>query len=285
MEETMKKDILLLDGANGTCLWAKTGDNGPVWRFNKLFPDAVKELASEYIDVGSDFVLSNTFSANRPSVAPFDFSVEEIVREGVILAKDAAGGRARVLLDIGPLTGLLIPFGNIAKEEARECFREMMKYGMMEKPDGIFLETFMDLEMLKIACEEARQYDVPLLCSMSFTKYNPKKGGRTMFGNTPKQIAETLAEFGPEAIGLNCSEGPEETLPIIKEYGEVTDIPLIYKPNAGKPKVEGGSEVDYSDFAEEVSKAAEVPGLKYIGGCCGSSPLYIKALAEKIRTL
>ena len=95
MEETMKKDILLLDGANGTCLWAKTGDNGPVWRFNKLFPDAVKELASEYIDAGSDFVLSNTFSANRPSVAPFDFSVEEIVREGVILAKDAAGDRAR----------------------------------------------------------------------------------------------------------------------------------------------------------------------------------------------
>ena len=139
MEETMKKDILLLDGANGTCLWAKTGDNGPVWRFNKLFPDAVKELASEYIDAGSDFVLSNTFSANRPSVAPFDFSVEEIVREGVILAKDAAGDRARVLLDIGPLTGLLIPFGNIAKEEARECFREMMKYGMMENPDGIFL--------------------------------------------------------------------------------------------------------------------------------------------------
>ena len=106
-----------------------------------------------------------------------------------------------------------------------------------------------------------------------------------MFGNTPRQISEAMAQFEPEAIGLNCSEGPEETLPIIKEYGEVTDIPLIYKPNAGKPKVEGGSEVDYSDFADEVSKAAEVPGVKYIGGCCGSSPLYIKALAEKIRTL
>lgn len=282
----MKKDILLLDGANGTCLWSKTGDNGPVWRFNKLFPDSVKELAEEYIDAGSDFVLSNTFSANRPSIEPYDgFTVEEVVREGVILAKDAAKGRAKVLLDIGPLTGLLIPFGKIAKEEARECFAEMIKYGVMEQPDGIFLETFMDLEMLKIACEEAVKYDVPLLCSMSFTKYNPKKGGRTMFGNTPKQIAEALSEFRPEAIGLNCSEGPEETFPIIKEYGEVTDIPLIYKPNAGKPKVEGGSEVDYSDFAEEVSKAAEIPGVKYIGGCCGSSPLYIKALAEKLRTL
>ena len=106
-----------------------------------------------------------------------------------------------------------------------------------------------------------------------------------MFGNTPKQIAETLAAFRPEAIGLNCSEGPEETLPIIKEYSEVTDIPLIYKPNAGKPKVEGGNEVDYNDFAEEVSKAALIPGVKYIGGCCGSSPLYIKALADKLAKL
>ena len=86
----MKKDIYLLDGANGTCLWAKTGDKGPVWRYNKLFPDKVVELAGEFIDAGSDFVLSNTFSANRPSVEPFDFSVEEIVREGVILAKEAA---------------------------------------------------------------------------------------------------------------------------------------------------------------------------------------------------
>lgn len=279
----MKKDIFLLDGANGTCLWAKTDDKGPVWRYNKLFPDKVMELADEYISAGSDYILSNTFSANRPSVEPYDFTVEEIVREGVALAKNAAKGRAKVLLDIGPLTGLLIPFGNIAKEEAREVFREMLKYGMMEKPDGILLETFMDLEMLKIACEEARAYDAPLLCSMTFTKYNPKKGGRTMFGNTPKQIAETLAQFSPEAVGLNCSEGPEETLPIIKEFGEATDMPLIYKPNAGMPKVEGGAEIDYEDFAREVSKAAEIANVKYIGGCCGSSPQYIEALAKKLR--
>ena len=279
----MKKDIYLLDGANGTCLWAKTGDKGPVWRYNKLFPDKVVELAGEFIDAGSDFVLSNTFSANRPSVEPFDFSVEEIVREGVILAKEAAKDRARVLLDIGPLTGLLIPFGKIAKDEARETFAEMLKYGTMEKPDGIFLETFMDLEMLKIAAEEASKYDLPLLLSMSFTKYNPKKGGRTMFVNNPAQIAKTLAPFEPEAIGLNCSEGPEETLPIIKEFAEVTDLPLIYKPNAGMPKVEGGSEVDFDDFAREVSKAAEIPTLKYIGGCCGSSPKYIEALAKMLR--
>ena len=279
----MKKDIFLLDGANGTCLWAKTDDKGPVWRYNKLFPDKVMELADEFINAGSDFILSNTFSANRPSVEPFDFTVEEIVREGVALAKNAAKGRAKVLLDIGPLTGLLIPFGNIAKEEAREVFKEMLKYGMMENPDGILLETFMDLEMLKIACEEARAYDTPLLCSMSFTKYNPKKGGRTMFGNTPSQIVKELAQFSPEAVGLNCSEGPEETLPIIKEFGEATDMPLIYKPNAGMPKVEGGAEIDYEDFAREVSKAAEIANVKYIGGCCGSSPQYIEALAKRLK--
>ena len=104
-----------------------------------------------------------------------------------------------------------------------------------------------------------------------------------MFGNKPEQIAKELAPFEPEAIGLNCSEGPEETLPIIKEFAEVTDIPLIYKPNAGMPKVEGGSEVDFDDFAREVSKAAELPSLKYIGGCCGSSPDYIRALYERLK--
>ena len=281
----MEKQIFMLDGANGTSLWEKTGDNGPVWRYNKLFPDAVVELTEEFIEAGSDFVLSNTFSANRPSVDPYDFTVEEIVRNGIILAKEAARDKAKVLLDIGPLTGLLIPFGNIAKEEARDCFSEMLRYGMMERPDGILLETFMDLEMLTIAAREASKYDVPLLCSMSFTKFNPKKGGRTMFGNTPKQIAETLKEFRPEAIGLNCSEGPEETLPIIKEFSEVTDIPLLYKPNAGKPTVEGGAEFDYNVFADDVIKACDVPGVKYIGGCCGSSPKYIEALRKKLNQL
>ena len=274
--------ILLLDGANGTCLWEKTEDRGPVWRYNVMFPDIVRELAEEYIEAGSDFILSNTFSANAPSVEPFDFTVEEIVREGIAIAKDTAKDRAKVLFDIGPMTGLLIPFGKVAKEEARDVFKEMLTYGMKESPDGILLETFMDLGMLKIAAEEARKYDVPLFLSMSFTKYNPKKGGRTMFGDTPEKIAKELSVFEPAAIGLNCSEGPEETLPIIKEYSEVTDIPLLYKPNAGKPTQDGGSEFDYAKFADDVIKAADIPGVKYIGGCCGSSPKYIAALKARL---
>ena len=275
-------EIKFLDGANGTCLWAKTDDKGPVWRYNEINPAIVRELAGEYIAAGSNFILSNTFSANRPSVEPFGFAVEDIVRKGVAIAKEVADGKAKVLLDIGPLTGMLEPFGNITKEEAKEYFAEMIDAGMKENPDGILLETFMDLEMLKIAAAEAKRYDVPLMCSMSFTKYNPKKGGRTMFGNTPAQIAKELAQFEPIAIGLNCSEGPEETYPIIKEFSEVTEIPLIYKPNAGTPTEEGGSEFDYNVFAEEVSKAALLPGVTYIGGCCGSGPNYIEALVKKL---
>ena len=116
-------EIKFLDGANGTCLWAKTDDKGPVWRYNEINPAIVRELAEEYIQAGSNFILSNTFSANRPSVEPFGFEVESIVRKGVAIAKEVAGDRAKVLLDIGPLTGLLEPFGNIKKEEAKDMYK------------------------------------------------------------------------------------------------------------------------------------------------------------------
>ena len=102
-----------------------------------------------------------------------------------------------------------------------------------------------------------------------------------MMGNSIDDILKGLAEFKPDAVGLNCSLGPEMALPIIEEYSQKTDIPLIFKPNAGKPTLEGGSQFDYDTFAEDITKAACVPGVKYIGGCCGSNAKYIEALRKK----
>ena len=278
----MNKDLVLLDGAVGTSLWEKTDDKVPVWRYNIEKPDIVSQLINEYYEAGSKIILANTFSANGPSVADSGYTVEQIVSSAMEIAHGALDGKdAKIALSVGPLTGLLKPFGNISEEEAVEIFTEQIEAGVKGKPDVIFPQTFMDLKMMQIAARIARKHDIPLFCSFSFVKSAKDKGSRTMMGNSIDDILKGLAEFKPDAVGLNCSLGPEMALPIIEEYSQKTDIPLIFKPNAGKPTLEGGSQLDYDTFAEDIAKAACVPGVKYIGGCCGSNAKYIEALRKK----
>lgn len=278
----MNKDLVLLDGAVGTSLWETTDDKVPVWRYNIEKPDIVSQLINEYYEAGSKIILANTFSANGPSVADSGYTVEQIVSSAMEIAHGALDGKdAKIALSVGPLTGLLKPFGNISEEEAVEIFTEQIEAGVKGKPNVIFLQTFMDLKMMQIAARIARKHDIPLFCSFSFVKSAKDKGSRTMMGNSIDDILKGLAEFKPDAVGLNCSLGPEMALPIIEEYSQKTDIPLIFKPNAGKPTLEGGSQFDYDTFAEDIAKAACVPGVKYIGGCCGSNAKYIEALRKK----
>jgi 5-methyltetrahydrofolate--homocysteine methyltransferase len=280
----MNKQITLLDGAVGTSLWEKTDNKVPVWRYNIENPDIVRELLNEYVEAGSEIILANTFSANRPSMHGTDYNVEQIVTRAMEIAHETIAGRAKTALAIGPLTGLLKPFGDISPEDAADYFDEQISAGAKGKPDVIFLQTFIDLEMMKIAARAARKHDIPLFCTMSFTKSSPKKGPRTMMGNSVEDIINGLEPFHVDGIGMNCSMGPETALPVIEEFSRHTDIPLIFKPNAGKPTLEGGSQFDYNVFAGEVSKAASIPGVKYIGGCCGSNARYIKALKAKLES-
>ena len=253
----MNKDLVLLDGAVGTSLWEKSDDKVPVWRYNIEKPDIVSQLINEYYEAGSKIILANTFSANGPSVADSGYTVEQIVSSAMEIAHGALDGKdSKIALSVGPLTGLLKPFGNISEEEAAEIFTEQIEAGVKGKPDVIFLQTFMDLKMMQIAARIARKHDIPLFCSFSFVKSAKDKGSRTMMGNSIDDILKGLAEFKPDAVGLNCSLGPEMALPIIEEYSQKTDIPLIFKPNAGKPTLEGGSQFDYDTFAEDITKAA-----------------------------
>lgn len=278
----MNKDLVLLDGAVGTSLWEKADDKVPVWRYNIEKPDIVSELIREYYDAGSKIILADTFSANGPSVQDSGYTVEQIVSSAMEIAHSELDGKnAKIALAVGPLTGLLKPFGNISEAEANEIFTEQIEAGVKGKPDVIFLQTFMDLKMMQIAAKIARKHDIPLFCSFSFVKSAKDKGARTMMGNSIDDILNGLREFKPDAIGLNCSLGPEMALPIIEEYSQKTDIPLIFKPNAGKPTLEGGSQFDYDTFADDIARAACVPGVKYIGGCCGSNAKYIEALRKK----
>ncbi len=279
-----KKNVVLMDGAVGTSLWEKSEDKVPVWRYNLEKPEIVSELHHEYIAAGSKIILANTFGANGTAVSKSSsYTVKNVVSTGVKLAKAAAAGTdVKVALAIGPLMGLLEPYGDISEANAVKLFEEQIGSGMDEKPDLIYLQTFIDIEMLKIAAKIARQYDVPLFCSMSF-----EKKGRTIMGNSVRQMLDELEVYHPDAVGLNCSLGPDLAMPVIKQFTEMTERPVLFKPNAGKPIGSGNSSAasfDVETFVNDILPAVDL-GISYIGGCCGSNARYIKRLDEKLKEM
>ena len=275
-----REDIVLLDGAIGTGLWEKADDKVPVWRYNIENPAIVKELAREYAEAGSQIIHTNTFSANRITLQRSDYSVQQVVSAAVRLAKEALGDSAKAALDIGPLPMLMEPYGDLTEEEAFEMFDEQISAGVTEKPDLITLETFSDADMLRIAAEAAAKHGLPIFTMMTFTEV-----GKTIMGHSVERFIETIADLPVTAVGLNCSLGPDKAVPIIASFRQYTDLPLIFKPNAGKPILaEDGSEkvqYDVDTFVEDSMPALE-HDVKYSGGCCGSSPAYIRALKNKI---
>ena len=275
-----RNDIVLLDGAIGTGLWEKADDKVPVWRYNIENPAIVKELVTEYAEAGSQIIHTNTFSANRTTLQKSVYTVQQVVSTAVRLAKEAAGDRAKVSLDVGPLPMLMEPYGDLTEEEAYEMFDEQISAGVSEKPDMITLETFSDADMLHIAAEAAAKYGLPIFTMMTFTEV-----GKTIMGHSVERFVDTMKDLPVTAVGLNCSLGPDKAVPIIASFRQYTDLPLIFKPNAGKPILaEDGSEkvqYDVDMFVEECMPALDFD-VKYIGGCCGSSPAYIRALKSRI---
>ena len=279
----MSKKVTLLDGAVGTTLWEIAAKHGveqvPVWRYNIEHPELVAELAQNYAAAGSEIILSNTMAANRPAVENgSDYDVQEIVRLGVKHVKDAlAGTGAKTCLAIGPLSTLMAPFGTLKKEDAARYFGEMVDAGMQEKPDYIYFQTFLDLEMMKVGVAEAKRYDVPVFATLTFEKH-----GKTLMGNTVEKVCEELGAMGIDGVGMNCSLGPELAMPVIKKFSECTDIPIVFKPNAGMPvPQEDGTmkiEATAEEFAKEVAPALEF--VDYIGGCCNCNDDFIREIKK-----
>ena len=269
----MKHDVVLMDGATGTRLWALAEEAGygraPVWTYNLTHPELVRTVAEEYIAAGTKLLCANTFAANGAEVARVEgMAVREVIAAGVKIAKEAAAKApgVRVALDIGPLSAMLVPLGPAQPEQARALFAEMLAAGADAGADCVFLETFTSLEMLCIAAREAKRYPLPLLCSMSFDK-----SGRTMMGDAVSDIAAAMEAAGADAVGMNCSFGPASAVPVIKEFAACTSLPLIVKPNA---------DCGAAEFAETI---APLLGLvRYAGACCGSDPSYIRAIAARL---
>jgi len=226
-------------------------------------------------------ILANTFGANGPAIKRSSpYTVAEVVSAGVGIAKKVLDGTGvKAVLSLGPLTQLLEPYGDLEEEECAAIYDEMLDAGVGTGADMILIQTFMDLEMMRVATVEAKKYGLPVMCSMTF-----EKNGKTMFGNSVEDTIDTLSPLGIEAIGLNCSLGPDLALPIIKEFSEKTDLPLLFKPNAGKPILSSDGEAvspyTAKRFAEEVKPALQY--VSYIGGCCGSDAEYIKEIKKML---
>ncbi len=266
--------ICLLDGAMGTELMKR---GIPTPRFpeevNLTAPEAVQAIHRDYARAGSGILYACTFGANP--VKAGSGPVEEVVRAAIRNARAAAGEKARVALDAGPLGQLLEPYGDLEEEEAREAFRAVFAAGA--EADLLVLETFFDLTELLIAVETAKETlpGMPVFATMTF-----QAGGRTLTGVTVEDMARELSAAGVSALGLNCSLGPVEALPLVRALAGACSLPLIAKPNAGMPDPKTGAyPMDAASFARAMVPILDL-GVRYAGGCCGTDPDYIRALAE-----
>ncbi len=275
---------VVTDGAWGTELQAlglEVGASPDAW--NVAHPDRVEEVARAYVEAGSRVILTNTFQATRFALARhgLEDKAAEINRAGAEISRRAAGGRARVFASVGP-SGVVLMMGEASPDELREAFAEQAKALAEGGADAIVVETMSDPEEAKLAVAAANEIGLPVVASMAFD--SGKDLDRTSFGTTPEQAAELLAEAGADCVGSNCGQGIEGFVAICRRLKAATDRPIWIKANAGLPRVIDGNTVwdqTPEQFASYVRALVEA-GASFLGGCCGTSPEFIRAMKEKL---
>lgn len=276
---------VLTDGAWGTELQARglqPGDCPDEWNLTR--PAAVEEVARSYVEAGSRVILTNTFRANRVTLAGHGLADKtgEINRAGAAISRQAAAGRAKVFASIGP-SGKMLMAGETTEEELREAFLEQAAALKAGGADGLVIETMSDPTEARIALEAARSTGLPVVACMVFD--SGKNKDRTMMGATPERAAAELAEAGADVIGANCGCGIESYVPIARRLRGATSLPVWIKPNAGLPELVDGKTVwrmTPAEFAAFVPRLLEA-GADFIGGCCGTGPAFVRAVAEILR--
>ena len=274
-----KDEHILLDGAMGSVLQQhglKLG--GLPEELNFTEPDLIRSVHRSYIEAGAQGIYANTFGANRHKLQNSRYSVDEIVKQGIKLAREAAEGTdVLVGLDVGSLGRMLRPTGDMPVDEAYDMFREVMVAG--READFIAIETMTDLMEVKTALLAAKENtDLPVICTMSF-----EQNMRTFTGCSAASMAMTLSGMGADVIGMNCSLGPKDALPIVEEILRWSSVPVLIRPNAGLPdpatNLYNTTPQEYADVMEQIAGM----GVKVLGGCCGTNPDYIREVAGRIR--
>ncbi len=279
---------IVTDGAMGTLLHERGVEIDACFdELNLLQPATVGEIHRDYIAAGAEVIKTNTFGANRTKLERhgLDKRVAEVNTAAVSLARrvvDASFKDVMIAGDIGPLGLPLAPFGHIQPEEAYEIYLEQARALIEAGVDLILIETMVDLYAVREAVRAVHTVDetMPVIGSMTFTRDR-----RTLLGNTPREVAEQMAEFGVDVLGVNCSGGPQQLLQILKQMKEsIPDADFSVMPNAGFPERVGGRIMYpagpeyFHDYALSFWRA----GAKVIGGCCGTTPAHIKVMADAI---
>ena len=284
--DSLKNGRLYYDGACGTYLQQQGLKAGALPELLNIdAPEVIVEMHRAYLKSGADIILTNTFGANRFKFAGSDVSVETVVAAAVANAKDAVKteGHGYVSLDIGPLGKILAPLGDVAFEDAYDCFKEIVVVGAEAGADLITIETMSDTYEIKAALLAAKENsDLPVFVTAAF-----QEDGRLLTGCDMDAYVEMTTALGADAMGMNCSFGPVQTLPLMKKMASLTTIPLIVSPNAGLPSIKDGKttyDIDADAFSDYMIQFAEM-GVRVLGGCCGTLPAYIEKTVEKTRAI
>lgn len=287
IKSLIKSGPVVTDGSWGTQMQKrglKRGECPDSWNLNH--PEQVLAVARQYVDAGSQIILTNTFGGSRLALKKFELGEKtvEINMTGVEISKKAAGDRAYVFASIGP-TGMMLVTRETTEEELQQVFEEQADAQARAGADGIIVETMIDVVEAKIAATAAKQTGLPVIVSMVYDSGENKD--RTMMGDSPEQVLEELMSIGIDGIGANCGQGIEAFLPICSRLRQATDLPIWMKPNAGLPEIVDDKTVFRTTAREFVQYIPELiqAGAGFIGGCCGTDQGFVKAIRETIDNL
>ena len=283
----LQNNIVYLDGGMGTLLQERglrPGERPETW--NLTHPEIIEEIHRAYYDAGSNVVSTNTFGLN-----PFKFSDSELEEILIAAIKCANAARAStknkkekfVALDIGPSGKLLRPYGDLDFEDAVKLFSKVAILGEKHGADLVIIETMNDSYETKAALLAVKEStSLPVIVTNAYGE-----DGKLLTGASPEAMAVMLEGMGADAVGANCSLGPRQLRPVIEKLLEYSSIPVVMKPNAGLPRELDGKvafDISPEEFAAEVASLVE-SGVRAVGGCCGTTPEYIKLLVEKTKAL
>ena len=282
IRDFIKNNIVYLDGGMGTLLQKSGLQPGELpERWNISHPEVIKKIHKSYYDSGSNIVNTNTFGANSLKFGTDELS--EIIYHAVKNADEArkaSSGKQEkfIALDVGPTGKLLKPLGDLDFEDAVKAFAEVISLGVKYGVDLITIETMNDSYETKAAVLAAKENsDLPIIVTNAYGE-----NGRLMTGADPAVMAAMLEGMGVDAIGANCSLGPKQLMGVMDELLKYCSVPVAFKPNAGLPKSDGKVtyyDVDAEEFAQDI-KLAVANGVRIVGGCCGTTPEYIKKVCE-----
>ena len=272
------KEFLFFDGAMGTVLQSRGLKAGAFPEtYNLTHPDVVLDIHKAYVEAGADVVTANTFGANPFKMKGLD--VEAIITRGVQIAQ--ASGAKKVALDVSSHGALLEPNGTLSFDEAYQNYKFIMETGEKAGADLVLIETMSDLLETKCALLAAKENtSLPVYVTMTYME-----DGRTFLGTDPVTATVTLCSLGADAVGVNCSLGARDMLPVIREIAKYATCPVIVQPNAGLPKIKEGMTVyeDTPDLFSAAMKDIADLGVEILGGCCGTTPDHIRALKAALK--